>query len=516
METSSYPSPWFLVLVMVSGSRIGSRVRIEVKLTPDTLVATSGGLFSRLTCLLTMSGSSADSDDEWFDTRHDQDYAVTTRTRVDLHKFEARINVDQYCPSASRVANQMSRAVDSGEVGKIRIKDKKDRATQDQVLDPRTRMILLKMINRGIIESVNGCVSTGKEANVYHANSCGGEDRAIKVYKTSILTFKDRDKYVSGEFRFRNGYCRHNPRKMVRMWAEKEMRNLTRIFEAGIRCPQPFLLRSHVLVMEFIGTDGLPAPLLKDVSLSESRARQLYLECVILIRDLYKKSKLVHADLSEFNLIYHLNSIVVIDVSQSVEHDHSRALDFLRKDCYNINHFFRKNHILTLTLKELFDFVTDPNLCDEDVDEYLDKAQNIAASRSITELEDLEKQEEQIFLNSFIPRRLDEVFDAERDIEALKTVGNDVIYSKIASLQQKIDAEKDEENDPQSASSSGDEVTGDDDVINQPPSSSARPRNEDPEEKKLRKKAVKDAQRAKRQEKMPKHVKKRLVKAGKK
>ena len=48
-----------------------------------------------------------------------------------------------------------------------------------------------------------------------------GADRAIKVYKTSILTFKDRDKYVSGEFRFRNGYCKHNPRKMVRTWAEK-------------------------------------------------------------------------------------------------------------------------------------------------------------------------------------------------------------------------------------------------------------------------------------------------------
>ncbi len=50
----------------------------------------------------------------------------------------------------------------------------------------------------------------------------------LQVYKTSILVFKDRDKYVTGEFRFRHGYCKHNPRKMVRTWAEKEMRNLTR------------------------------------------------------------------------------------------------------------------------------------------------------------------------------------------------------------------------------------------------------------------------------------------------
>jgi serine/threonine-protein kinase RIO1 len=55
-----------------------------------------------------------------------------------------------------------------------------------------------------------------------------GTGCAIKVFKTSILVFKDRDKYVTGEFRFRRGYCKSNPRKMVRLWAEKEYRNLNR------------------------------------------------------------------------------------------------------------------------------------------------------------------------------------------------------------------------------------------------------------------------------------------------
>ena len=105
---------------------------------------------------------------------------------------------------------------------KIRSKDKSDRATAEQVLDPRTRMILFKLLNRRYISEINGCVSTGKEANVYFASSPEG-DCAIKVYKTSILVFKDRDKYFTGEFRFRHGYARRNPRKMVRLWAEKEM-----------------------------------------------------------------------------------------------------------------------------------------------------------------------------------------------------------------------------------------------------------------------------------------------------
>lgn len=43
---------------------------------------------------------------------------------------------------------------------------------------------------------------------------------------------------------------------MVATWAEKEMRNLTRLFQADIPCPEPLLLRSHVLLMDFIGKDG--------------------------------------------------------------------------------------------------------------------------------------------------------------------------------------------------------------------------------------------------------------------
>lgn len=68
---------------------------------------------------------------------------------------------------------------------------------------------------------------------------------------------------MSGDFRFRSGYCRSNPRKMVKTWAEKEMRNLARLRAAGIPAPAPLLLRLHVLVMEFIGDDGVAAPRLK-------------------------------------------------------------------------------------------------------------------------------------------------------------------------------------------------------------------------------------------------------------
>lgn len=99
---------------------------------------------------------------------------------------------------------------------------------------------------------------------------------AIKIFKTSILVFKDRDKYVSGEHRFRQGYSRHNPRKMVKLWAEKEMRNLRRLRLAGIPVPAVLALKQHVLVMDFVGYNGWPCPRLHDAKLNPVSMRRAY------------------------------------------------------------------------------------------------------------------------------------------------------------------------------------------------------------------------------------------------
>lgn len=53
--------------------------------------------------------------------------------------------------------------INSQLVPKNASKDKKDRATVEQVLDPKTRLIVFKLINKNVIEILNGCISTGKE-----------------------------------------------------------------------------------------------------------------------------------------------------------------------------------------------------------------------------------------------------------------------------------------------------------------------------------------------------------------
>ncbi len=47
-----------------------------------------------------------------------------------------------------------------------------------------------------------------------------------------------------------------------------------------------------------------PAPKLKDATITEQQACELYVECVHMIRRLYQDCHLVHGDLSEYNLLY--------------------------------------------------------------------------------------------------------------------------------------------------------------------------------------------------------------------
>ena len=426
--------------------------------------------------------------------------------------------------------------------------DRANRAVAEQVLDPRIRMILLKMINQNIIFQVNGCVSTGKEANVYHALTEGGEHRAIKIYKSTILTFKNRDQYVTGEYRFRHGYSKSNPRKMVQLWAEKEMRNLKRLQSAGIPCPEPVLLKLQVLLMTFIGDKkGWPAPRLKDADFSEEEAPGLYTECVKLLRRLYQECRLVHADFSEYNLLYHEGHIVVIDVSQSVEVEHPHALEFLRMDCMNILKFFRGKGLKTLGLQQLFDFIVTKEI--DDLDAYLFEMHARQITENLQEIdaedkdkdaftlkyrqaqgESFKRNEEEIFKNSYIPRTLDEVYDAERDVELVrKGRANELIYQRFAGLSVNVkdpDSDLNEEGSELSDDSSSDDFDsdsdgdgdgdGDDDDDDDDEMAKLRLKEMSPEDRKAWRKAnklqVKEEKRERRKSKMKKHIKKRKTK----
>ena len=414
--------------------------------------------------------------------------------------------------------------------------DKSERATNEQVLDPRTRMILLQFINRNVVSEVNGCISTGKEANVYHATwlmpevDTGGEatslQRAIKVYKTRILVFKDREKYVTGEYRFKQGYSKSNNRGMVKVWAEKEMRNLKRIYSSGIPCPEPVQLRLHVLVMGFVGDkNGAPAPKLKDVEMvggdHEGRWKLLYFQLLSYVRILYHTCRLVHADLSEYNVLYHEDKLWLIDVSQSVEHDHPRSLEFLRMDIKNVTDFFRRKGVNVMSEKSIFGFVTVTQGGTSETEIGSD-LQVLFENRS--EEDYIAQDDAEVFRKQYIPQTLDQVYNVERDVDEVAKGGQrELVYKDLLAAKPSEPPPVLTEDDGTSEESDPPENSGDDEPDVQPndgendPFAEKAPRGKrflSKDAKQEHKKQVKEEKKAQRETKMPKHIKKKLIKSS--
>ena len=259
------------------------------------------------------------------------------------------------------------------------MKDKEDKSTVVQALDMQTRLILFKMVNNDFFSSVSGIISTGKEAVILYAEGGPGPKTgdqndpartisvprhcAVKVFKTSLNEFKTRDKYIKDDNRFRDRFGKQNPRKIVHIWAEKEMHNLVRMRRGGVAAPEPVALRKHVLVMSMIGDEeGNPAPKIKDAALSRNDLASAYAQVVTAMKTLYRDCRLVHADLSEYNILWQASTkrTFLIDVSQSVEPNHPHGLEFLWRDCTNVSTFFRDRKGVegASTARELFTAVT--------------------------------------------------------------------------------------------------------------------------------------------------------------
>lgn len=223
----------------------------------------------------------------------------------------------------------------------------------EEVFDKSTLMTLYKMLNDGIIESVSGVISAGKEARVYYGEDPQGGKLAIKIYLTMTSEFRrGRLKYIIGDPRFPSNLS--DMRKIVNIWASKEYKNLKRAYEAGVNVPKPVFWRKNIVVMEFIGEDSNPAPTLKDLS---EVNEEIYDEVLNQIRKLYRDAGLIHADLSEYNMFYFNERVILFDFAQAVVKEHPMAEEFLIRDISNVNYFFRRKGVMILDLESALSFV---------------------------------------------------------------------------------------------------------------------------------------------------------------
>ncbi|MFW9923373.1 MAG: serine protein kinase RIO [Candidatus Thorarchaeota archaeon] len=221
------------------------------------------------------------------------------------------------------------------DVKKSKDKDSNDLKVAEAVLDLETRTTLFNLRKRKIIDKFTGIISAGKEANVYHAYTPENTEVAVKIYRTSTNIFKGLQIYILGDPRFVK--IKRDQRSFVYAWAKKEFKNLSRAFQAGVSVPKPIFSIKDIVVMEFIGKDELPYRLMKDETLIDPQAT--YKEVLVNLRKLYKKAGLVHADLSEYNMIY-TPKVYFIDISQAVLIDHPYSEIFLYRDINNITRYF--------------------------------------------------------------------------------------------------------------------------------------------------------------------------------
>jgi RIO kinase 1 len=248
-------------------------------------------------------------------------------------------------------------------------------------MDANVRLQIGRAINHGYIDRCNGAVKEGKEAVVYHAdsgNESGGFDVAIKVFKR-IQDFKGRGDYVDGDPRYaRENFRRISGREQLELWTEKEYRNLTRATRAGVPVPSPLFHKDNVLFMRFLGADGWPAPQLREIDIRRGSGKWDVLYCQVMdaVRKLYRCAGLVHADLSEWNVLVvpaflsenvspgveNVNEdlqAVLIDFGQAVDTRHPDAVILLQHDLDRIKSFFSKQGVKTMGSDEALAYVVE-------------------------------------------------------------------------------------------------------------------------------------------------------------
>lgn len=240
----------------------------------------------------------------------------------------------------SLAERKLRRRVSKYEIDRL-MRDKRSEELEslEEVFDKSTLMIVYRMLNRGYLKNIHGVLRSGKESRLYWGVGRKNKAVAIKIFLTTSSEFgRGRMMYIQGDERFKS--TRKDTKSLVNLWALKEFKNLQQAAEAGVHVPTPLKLEGNVLLMEFIGTKGDPAPLLRETPLDHPA--RMYDKIVGDVRKLYQKAQLVHGDLSEYNIMIVNLKPIIFDFAQAVSTTHPMAGDFLQRDLMRMNEYFTR------------------------------------------------------------------------------------------------------------------------------------------------------------------------------
>jgi RIO kinase 1 len=227
------------------------------------------------------------------------------------------------------------------------------------IFDTKTMILLSKFYNKGVIDKLNFMIAKGKEANVYVAQPGTSElvegvsFVAIKFFRIETSSFFKMSNYMVGDPRFSK--IRLTKNTIVKTWCRKEMGNLRIAAAAGVLAPKPYMANGSILAMEFIGDgNGVPDPQLRDAKLKNPEE---FFDLVIeQMKKMYIK-ELVHADLSEYNILVHEEKPCLIDFGQAVVLRHPNAEMFLERDVRNVLYYFSKHYSIDRNPMEIMNYI---------------------------------------------------------------------------------------------------------------------------------------------------------------
>lgn len=206
------------------------------------------------------------------------------------------------------------------------------------VFDEFTLSTLFKLSSQGHFDELLQPIKIGKEANVFLADK--GEDFVVvKIYRLASCNFNKMYYYIKSDPRFME--IKNRRRLVIFKWVQREYRNLL-LARQKINVPTPIAFLNNVLVMESIGGNS-PSPQLKDQRPKNSE--KFFKKIVKFIEDLASIG-LVHADLSEFNILNNNDVPYFIDLSQATTTTDPNASDYLRRDLENISNSAKKYGIM--------------------------------------------------------------------------------------------------------------------------------------------------------------------------
>jgi RIO kinase 2 len=193
-------------------------------------------------------------------------------------------------------------------------------------------LALNALVKGEIIDALGMPLGMGKEADVLEALTPVGEGVAVKFHRLGRISFRDtrrKREYLAGRRHISWLY-------QSRLAAEKEYTALTLANKAGVSVPEPIHQNRHVIVMQRIEGRQLS----EIASLDDPEG--LLDKILENIHKAYKAS-LIHADLSEFNVIVSESGFVyIIDWPQYIHSNHPNADEILERDVNNILTYFSR------------------------------------------------------------------------------------------------------------------------------------------------------------------------------